>query len=170
MDKQKEAISSILFGVSAAEYGDDFNDHLLTQYLKFVEMADKISDRRSIANMFFLTLNTAFLSAIGISNILIERQSCNLYLILSMLVVAIAFCFMWFRLIISYRDLNTAKFKVIHEIEQRLPARMFDAEWEAVERGENNKLYFPFTHIEKYIPWVFIVLYLFLIYCLIFAK
>ncbi|CAD7855405.1 MAG: hypothetical protein [Olavius algarvensis Gamma 1 endosymbiont] len=66
---------------------------------------------------------------------------------------------MWYRLVRSYRDLNSTKYKVIHEIEKSLPISPYDAEWEAVGRGEDPKLYSPFTHIEVFIPWVFIVLY-----------
>ena len=77
-------------------------------------------------------------------------------------VVAIAgviLCFTWYRLVRSYRDLNTAKFKVIHEIERRLPLSPYDAEWEAVGGGDDSKLYLPFTHVEKFIPWIFMALH-----------
>ena len=76
----------------------------------------------------------------------------------------IAISYMWYRLIRSYRDLNSAKFKVIHQIEKKLPLSPFDAEWEAVGRGENSSLYLPFTHIEIGIPWVFLVLHMFAFY------
>ena len=68
-------------------------------------------------------------------------------------------CYAWYRLIRSYRDLNEAKFKVIHRLEQRLPARPYDAEWEAVGRGKRANLYLPFTHIEAAVPWIFLVLH-----------
>ena len=71
----------------------------------------------------------------------------------------IALSYLWYRLIRSYRDLNTAKFKVIHEIEKRLPLSPYDAEWEAMGRGNNPMLYKPFTHIETGVPWVFVVLH-----------
>ena len=66
---------------------------------------------------------------------------------------------MWYRLVRSYRDLNSAKFTVIHEIEKKLPISPYDAEWEAVGRGSNSRLYLPFTHVEIFIPWVFLVLH-----------
>ena len=70
-------------------------------------------------------------------------------------------CITWLALIRSYRDLNTAKFKVIHELEQRLPAALFDCEWEHAQRGEGSA-YRPLTHIEPYVPLVFAALYLIL--------
>jgi hypothetical protein len=62
----------------------------------------------------------------------------------------------------SYKDLNSGKFKVFHAIESRLPVSPYGAECEAVGRGEDRKLYFPLTHIEIYIPWVFAALYVLL--------
>lgn len=71
------------------------------------------------------------------------------------LLVAIA----WFMLIRAYRALNTGKFKVIHELEARLPARLFDLEWEFLRRGEGWQ-YTPLTHMEQYIPIAFGIFYL----------
>jgi len=67
-------------------------------------------------------------------------------------------CITWLVLIRSYRNLNTAKFKVIHELEEHLPAALFDREWNHAQRGE-GKAYKPLTHIEPYIPLVFAALY-----------
>jgi hypothetical protein len=74
-------------------------------------------------------------------------------------IAGIAISYMWYRLVRSYKDLNTAKFKVIHEIESQLPIAPYDAEWEAVGRGKAPELYLPFTHVEIYVPWVFIILH-----------
>jgi hypothetical protein len=63
------------------------------------------------------------------------------------------------RTIQSYRDLNTAKFTVIHEVERLLPLRPYDAEWSLVKRGGDEKLYLPVSHLETKVPWVFFLLY-----------
>jgi len=42
-------------------------------------------------------------------------------------------------------------------LEKELPAAPYDLEWEKVGKGKNPKLYLPFTHIEKIIPWVFLM-------------
>jgi hypothetical protein len=36
---------------------------------------------------------------------------------------------LWFYIVTSYRDLNTAKFKILHLVEKRLPPSLYDAEW-----------------------------------------
>ena len=41
------------------------------------------------------------------------------------------------------------KFDVIHALERKLPAQMFAAEWVALGRGEDPKIYRPFTKVES---------------------
>jgi len=64
----------------------------------------------------------------------------------------------WF-LLRSYKQLNTGKFKVIHEIEKKLPLALYDFEWKILDEGKNRNTYFPFSHIEMIIPWVFGAVY-----------
>lgn len=54
---------------------------------------------------------------------------------------------------------QSGKFRIVHCIEKRLPLSPYDAEWEAIGRGENPKLYKPFTHIETAVLWVFVLLH-----------
>lgn len=159
---QSTTIARALVGLSPEIYGEKYSDHLLEQYRKYLEMADAISNRRSAANTFFLSVNTALISGFGLLNLVGENASGRLLVIGS--IAAILLSYSWYRLIRAYRDLSTAKFKVVHEIEAMLPIRPFEAEWEAVGRGTDRKLYWPFTHIEKYVPWIFILLYLIIIY------
>lgn len=140
------------------ESSDKYRDHLLEQYKAYAESAQKDSDRRNMANTFFLTINTALITILGYFKV----QHTTSFEIGSHVIIALAgitISYMWYRLIRSYKDLNTAKFKVIHEIEKQLPIRPYDTEWEAVGRGADSKRYLPFTHIELYIPFVFLILH-----------
>ena len=47
--------------------GELYQNHILEQYKMYAEMADRVSARRNLANIFFLTLNTTILGAIGFS-------------------------------------------------------------------------------------------------------
>ncbi len=132
-----------------ASYGADYRAHCLEMYKLYVQMADNISNRRQSANSFFLSINTAIFAVFGLSENAFTEWSWGLSL------AGIVLCYSWCRLIRSYKDLNTAKFKVVHEMEKELPFTPFDAEWEAVGRGENSELYLPFTEAEMKIPWVF---------------
>jgi hypothetical protein len=67
--------------------------------------------------------------------------------------------FAWFSIIKAYKDLNTAKFKVIHELENYLPMALFKYEWHSCELGK-GKAYKPITHLERWIPLIFAGVYL----------
>lgn len=155
-----EEINQRLFAsgnASSYEENTTYQTHLLEQYKLYQSSAEKISDRRQTANAFFVTINTALVSLISYLNFGADTPS-KYYWLVSLAGIAISY--MWYRLVRSYKDLNSAKFKVIHEIEKSLPISPYDAEWEAVGKGENSKLYLPFTHIEIFIPWVFALLHL----------
>jgi hypothetical protein len=49
---------------------------------------------------------------------------------------------------------------VIGKIEERLPLAIFDAEWMVLGDGEDKEKYNPLTHIEQWIPWAFMLIYL----------
>ncbi len=136
------------------QYGDNYRQHLLEQYKIYVEMADRISARRQSANSFFLSLNTAVIALVGYMGFG-DKDATTLYWFVSM--AGMVLCFTWYRLIRSYKDLNTAKFLVIHEMEKELPFAPYDLEWEKVGGGENPRLYLQFTRIEMRSPWIFFI-------------
>lgn len=148
-----------LFKVNPTEYGKKYQDHLLEQYKLFVGSAEKNSSLRHSANNFFLTLNTALVSLFGILASSYTALS-RLWLLLIPL-AGILICLKWYALIISYKQLNTGKFAVIHKLEQRLPAALYDYEWEVLKKGDGTR-YTPFTHIENHIPKIFVLLYILL--------
>ena len=64
-------------------------------------------------------------------------------------------------LVRSYRQLNTAKFKVIGALEERLPASAYwRAEWVALGEGEDWHKYLPLTPLEQWVPMLFALVYL----------
>lgn len=128
--------------------------HLLDQYKLYVEMADRISQRRVSANSYFLSLNTAILGFVGY---LTSENSTDYLWLLA--IAGIALTLLWYTIIKSYRDLNSAKWLVVHEIEKRLPISPYDAEWDLVDRGKNSKLYRPLSHVEGGVPWIFFILH-----------
>lgn len=148
-------ISVVIRGIPAEAYGDHYNSHILEMWKTYLVMADRISDRRERANAFFVTIHTGVFAGIGF---LMEKEM-HLWTTTIALFAGIPFAFLWYRLVRSYRDLNSAKFKVVHAVESLLPLKLFDAEWEAVGRGTDPDKYLPFTHIELKIPFVVLVLY-----------
>ena len=67
-------------------------------------------------------------------------------------------CLLWYRIINSHRDLNRVKFKLIHALEQHLPATPYTLEWQIAEQG-TGRPYCAVTDIERWIPWTFLVLH-----------
>ena len=118
-------------------------------------MADRISNRRVLANAFFLPINTAILSLIGYLSQTDAHQ--GLYWVIS--IAGVLLCYVWYRLILSYKGMNAGKFEVIHALEQRLPAALYEVEWEVLNEGKNSKVYRPFTEVEMAVPWIFMALY-----------
>lgn len=135
---------------------EKYQAHLLDQYKLYVEMADRVSSRRQSANSYFLSVNSAILAFVGY----VTTKDSSGYLWL-LGIAGMVLSFLWFSIITSYRDLNTAKFRIIHQIEQRLPLSLYDAEWNAMGRGKNPALYRPLSHIERIVPWVFLLLHLY---------
>lgn len=158
-----EKLEKMLFVSTNERYGDKYVEHLLEQYKIYINSAEKISDRRQKANEFFLTLNSALVALLGFIATKTNEMEIKYLLILSA-IAGMTICYLWYRIIFSYKCLNGGKFKVIHAIEKRLPLALYDTEWEALERGENKKVYWPFTHIELFVPWIFIVIYLIILF------
>lgn len=154
---------SELFSKKEQEYGEGYKNHLFEQYRLYIDSAERVSDRRQQANNYFIAINTALVSLLGFS---IFNDSSWLKIMLAALGIVI--CFIFYFLIRSYRQLNSGKFSVIHEIEQNLPLAPYKYEWKILGEGQNKKIYYPFSHIECLIPWIFGLIYLFLaIYFLI---
>lgn len=159
MTKSTASIAEVLFGPLDKKTtldDDKLRPVLLDQYKVYVEMADRISARRQIANTYALSINSALIALVGY--LASQKGAASLTdggLFWTVAIAGMVLNYVWYRMIRSYSDLNTAKFLVIHEIEKRLVISPYDAEWEAVGRGNDKSLYLPFTHIEKWIPWVF---------------
>jgi hypothetical protein len=149
-----------LWNDQTAQNGYDSNSeyrrHVFEQYKLFVEMADKVSGRRDIANTFFLTLNGLILSggAAIVDRGLVFKSKWMLAFPYFILVLEV---FFWWRLILSFKQLNGAKFQIVGELESRLPASPYgNAEWKhLLKEGKDRKVYWPLTHIETKIPCLF---------------
>ena len=125
-----------------------YQEHLLEQYKLCVEMADNVSSRRHTANVFFLSLHTTIITAIGFSIEKIELIE-PAWFVLFPSIAIIILCVAWWWLIRSYRNLNTAKFKVIGKMEEELPfSPYWKEEWTELGEGKDIKKYLPLTVIE----------------------
>jgi hypothetical protein len=143
-----------LIYTSQDEYGENFNIHLLEQYKIYVEMADRISQRRMKANSFFITINTSLLTVASVL-----KDSIGIW-VLPAMIIGIIISLVWFYIINSYRQLNSGKFKVVHEFEKKLPALAYKYEWKILGEGKDMRKYWPISHVEKILPLVFAGIYI----------
>lgn len=141
---------------------DTLPEHYFELYSLAVEMADRISGRRVIANSFFATVHTGLIAAVS-------TKTFSWYVTLAGILLAIV----WWALLKSYRDLNSAKFQVINSMEARLPAKIFSDEWVILkgEKKEENpdisqskmrawlKQYRELGAVERMVPWLFAAIY-----------
>lgn len=147
-------------GVAAyAEHRERYQLAIFEQYRLYVEMADRVSARRALANTFFLSLNTAVLVVIGV--FWRDPPAAPPALLAVPLALLLAQCLAWFWVVRSYRQLNAGKYAVIGALEQRLPASPYwRAEWHALGEGQDKARYWPLTHVEQWVPAVYAAAYL----------
>lgn len=142
------------------DYGPDFQKHLLEQYKLFVQSSLDITSKRLEANKFHLTLNSIIF---GIAGSLIILNQHAVIILLS--IVGIVISVVWRKSILAYKELNKAKFKVIHSLEAYLPASVFRCE----EKHSSLAKYHGLTSAEKWYPIIFIALYISIMVLTIYA-
>ncbi|MFJ5869516.1 hypothetical protein ACIQEY_34590 [Streptomyces parvus] len=135
----------------------------LELYKLAVEMADRVSARRGAANAFFLSVQSAF---VGLAALAFQQLAASPWWgSAGVLLAGLALTVAWWMQLRSYRDLNTAKFKVINTMEENLPSKIFAAEWEELKRDPIpvwRKRYAELGTSERIIPAVFAVAHLLL--------
>jgi hypothetical protein len=151
-----------LFPTNPGEYGESYKEHFFAQYKLYVDSADKVSSRRALANTFFLTIASALLSGgfVLVGTTYTSRSTFNgigsAAVSLGSLLLAVS----WVYALRSYSQLNAGKFKIIHELELKLPAAPYTKEWKILGEGKKSERYLPLTTVEKVVPTLFVVMYL----------
>lgn len=146
-------------------YDDSITSTLLEQYKMYVQTADNVSSRRVTTSRYLLTLSVALIAVYGFQSSVFNHG----YWVLSVFIVGVVVSVLWYQIIKSYHDLNTAKFKLIHELEEYLPAPLFTNEWRMVDEGRGQS-YTKVTDIERKIPFLFIALHVLLASITIFTM
>lgn len=129
-------------------------------YKQSVEMADRVSSRRGIANAFFVSLNAALVTTLSLTTGSIAASAPLAFV--AICGVGALISVVWWLQLRSYRDLNTAKFAVILQLEKQLVEQPYAAENKFLEtdkvagwRGRYAELGWS----ERIVPWLFFALY-----------
>jgi hypothetical protein len=131
---------------------------LLEQYKLCVEMADRVSARRNLANTFFLSLNSAVV--VVLAALIGPLAQASAWLLLAGAIILASVSLAWYAMVRSYRLLTGAKFAVVGAMEERLPAYAYSrAEWNELGEGKDWRRYLPLSHIEQWVPLFFVAAY-----------
>ncbi|WP_104531107.1 RipA family octameric membrane protein [Streptomyces specialis] len=136
---------------------------VLELYKLAVEAVTRVSAQRGVANAFYLTVQTAFASVLGLS--LATLRDTTWWVALAISFIGLLLSVSWWLQLRAYRRLNRAKLAVIHELETRLPVRLFTAEWRELGGGppEGNgrgRLPAGLGTVEQIVPAAFGALHL----------
>ena len=164
MEKQRRTIEidlhNDLWNVNDTENFNNETYHrmLMEQYKVYVEMADRVNARRTLAHTFFMTFHVIILSALGLTlshEHIVHRAGFLLFLLLGLLVM----CYAWWCFVQYFRRTMRAKTMVIAELEKRLPSSpSWQAEFKAM--GKENP-YGQLKRMEVFLPIIFALLYIF---------
>lgn len=113
-------------------------EQLLEIYKLHAELADRVSQRREGANRIYVSLLVGlviFLAALlrfGMGDAPVKLVLCTVGAFGVLLSAS------WFVVVKSYQQLNTEKFRVLHDLETMLVYRFFTLEWDPCKRRSNN--------------------------------
>ncbi len=129
------------------------NSQILELYKLHVEMIDRVSQKRISQNQFYVTVLTGILGgfALVIDRKMIENSN---YIYATTGFIGLTICLLWFVNVRSYKKLNSAKFKVLAEIENKLEFQFYEKEWQIIKK---DKSYLKFSTIEQLTPFIFSV-------------
>jgi hypothetical protein len=143
--------SEVLFPSGPPE--NDFDaQRVFDLYRIMVDSSEALVSRRQGVNTFFLTMNGALLTASGL---IVQGAGEARLAALGIFVLGVAgalLCGAWRSLILSFGQLNRGKFQVINAMERHLSAAVYAAEWEALGRGDDPRIYRSFTSREIWVP------------------
>ncbi|MCK5046703.1 MAG: hypothetical protein KAJ76_01740 [Candidatus Heimdallarchaeota archaeon] len=133
----------------------DKTNLIFDQYKLYVDLADRISARRATTNSFYLTANSFLFVAIGI------LFSNGLEVVVPMiLLIGVFVSISWWLLIIYYKNLNSSKYKVINEIEKKLPVMGLLTEYKLSKTQEKPiRGLRGLTSIEQWLPISLLTMY-----------
>ena len=137
---------------------EDKKQDVLAIWQTCVEMASGVSQRRDTMNNLFVMLNIAVIAAVSWM-----WDVKTVFLCVAGLVI----CVVWLLYINNFKRLNTAKFRVIYDLEERLGVTPFKDEWDILKK---TKRYLEGTKLERILPIAFALGYAVVFVILICTK
>lgn len=124
----------------------------LEQWKFYGQSTHQVSNRRLKNNRFYLRLLIALLGVAGIGAKLGYVTPVGIMFIGA---IGLPFCVLWTFHILSYKQLNSGKYRVLWKMAENLPYDPFKMEWERLKEGEEPDVYIKHTTVEVWWPRVF---------------
>lgn len=134
----------------------DEKQELIEIYKLHAELADSVSKQRGTANRFYMLVLSGL--AVLFSTFLQRKNGVPLgWLMVGLGVFGMLLAAAWYIVIRSYRQLNSGKFKALHELKEKLTYPFFKREWDLLAEGTEQKTYWRLTIVETFVPTIFFV-------------
>lgn len=148
-------------------------DTLFREYSLFVEDTAPFSDRRQTFSNIMVAVNTLLVA--GIVALLRDSNPHILWrsiITVLLLGAGLAVCVIWRKLFIEYKDTIELRTGFLKEIERRAGKSEKDGMYPMLDKKfyhrQDRKR--GFTRLEKFLPWVFIILYLIFVLLVVFGM
>lgn len=142
-----------------APMDEKFVSNFLDQYKMFVEMTDRLSARRVLINNSFITMMGAGAFIFSSAPKFFEGEknmgsNLAVYFQFGVALGCVFLALMWHATILFHRRLARAKFQVIHEMEDHLPAKPYQLEWQYMRGADGGPVanLISLTRIEMIVP------------------
>ena len=127
-------------------------------YKLHAESADRVSERRERAHRLYVTLFIGLALFLGaLLQLGIDSEQVRIVLRLAGFAGMILSA-SWYVVGRSYRQLNSGKFKALHDLEKKLAYPFYTREWELLGEGKSVSRYWKLTVVESVLPIVFFLL------------
>lgn len=135
---------------------------LFEEYKLFVSVIEQQSARRQQMNNFYITILSGLLLSVSI---VIEKKIFSESYISGLVLGLVGFlgiciCLIWHVNIKSYKQLAECKFKVIFDLEKKLPYPLYTQEWNLLKEGTSLGKYRDSSFIERLVPMLLSLPYL----------
>lgn len=135
-------------------------DTYVELYKLHSELADRVSQRREGANRLHVSIAVGLVVFLGTLIRFSEDQTPDAIVILTVGIGGLIVSASWYIVLRSYRQLNSEKFRVLHDMETRLPYQFFTMEWDPESVGAKSSRYWKLSVVETIMPMMFGALFL----------
>lgn len=141
--------------VEAANADSDSNT-VLELWKQYEQTARDVSNRRLKNNRFYQRLLGATVAGVGVAA---KFNAIGPFVYLVVGLIGVAISLLWMMHIVSYKQLNSGKYEVLHDLESELPYQPFSEEWKKLNEGRDPTTFITHTSVEIWWPrvalWVF---------------